>query len=70
MSYRLQLINSTRYLASSLAKLVHNLAEGIHKIKCTNCNMCCLEYANAKDNPIENKCLYCTKNYQKSPMKT
>ena len=41
--YRLQFIDSPRLMASSLSNFVNNLAEGIHKIKCTNCNKCCLE---------------------------
>ena len=34
MSYRLQFIDSARYMASSLSNLLDNLAQGIHKIKC------------------------------------
>ena len=34
MSYRLQFIDSARFMASSLSNLVNNLAEGIHKVKC------------------------------------
>ena len=34
ISYKLQLIDSARFMASSLSNLVDNLAEGIHKIKC------------------------------------
>ena len=30
-SYRVQFIDSARFMASSLSKLVNNLAEGIHK---------------------------------------
>ena len=43
VSYRLQFIDSERFMASSLPNLVNNLFEGIHEIKCTNCNPCCLE---------------------------
>ena len=42
-----------------------NLAEGIQKIKHTNCNVFSLEYTNSKDDLIEYKCLCCNKNYQK-----
>ena len=41
--YSLQFINSARFMASSLSNLANNLAEGIHKIKCINCNTCCIE---------------------------
>ena len=34
ISYILQFIDSTRFMASSLSNLVNNLSEGIHKIKC------------------------------------
>ena len=79
MSYILQLIDSTRFMASSLSNLVNNLSEGIHRIKCEfghnnkkceTCGIkykychCFLEYANFKDDLIECKCLCCNKNYQ------
>ena len=34
ISYRLKLIDSARFIASSLSKLINNLAKRIHKIKC------------------------------------
>ena len=34
ISYRLQFIDSARFIASSLSNLVNNLTERIHKIKC------------------------------------
>ena len=34
ISYRIQIIDSARYMASLLSNLVTNLAEGIHKIEC------------------------------------
>ena len=37
VSYKIKLIDSARFIASSLSNLVDNLAEGIHKIKCYNC---------------------------------
>ena len=51
-------------MAISLSNLVDNLFEGIHEIKCTNCNMFCLEYSNFKDGLIECKGLFCNRNYQ------
>ena len=38
-------------MASSLLNLVDNLAEGIHKFKCKDCDYF-LEYENVKDNLI------------------
>ena len=34
ISYRLQLIDSTRFMVSLLSNLVNNLSERIYKIKC------------------------------------
>ena len=49
-------------MASFLSSLVDNLAEGIHKIKCKDCD-CFLEYESFKDNSIEYKCRSCNKDY-------
>ena len=49
-------------MASSLSNLVDNLAEGIHKIKCKDCDYF-VEYENVKDNLIKYKCLSCNKDY-------
>ena len=35
ISYKLQFIDSARFMASLLSNLLDNLAEGIHKTKCT-----------------------------------
>ena len=34
ISYRLQIIDSIRFMASSVSSLVNKFTEGIHKIKC------------------------------------
>ena len=57
-----QFIDSTRFMASSLSNLVDNLAVGIHKIKCKDCD-CFLEYESAKGNLIKYKCLSCNKDH-------
>ena len=49
-------------MATSLSNLVDNLTEGIHKIKCKDCD-CFLEYESVKDNLIKYKCLFCNKTY-------
>ena len=49
-------------MASSLSNLVDNLAEGIHKVKCKDCD-CFLEYEIVKVILIKCKCLSCNKNY-------
>ena len=78
--YRLQFIDSTRFMASSLSNFVNNLAEGIHKIKCNyghndnKCETCPIKYryydcfltcTNFKDVLIEHICLCCNDNYEK-----
>ena len=70
ISYRLQLINIARFMASSLSNLVNDLSEGIHRIKCKyghddkkykTCGIkykycdCFLEYVNFKDDLIQYK---------------
>ena len=47
-------------MATSLSNLVDNLAEGIHKIKCKDCD-CFLEYDCVKDDLIRYKYLSCNK---------
>ena len=49
-------------MASSLSKLVDNMSEGIHKVKCKDCN-CFLEYQSVKGDLIKYKCLSCIKGY-------
>ena len=78
ISYILQFIDITRFMASSSSNRVNNLSERIHRIKCKfrhndkKCETCwikykyCnlfLEYINFTDNLIEYKCLCCNKNY-------
>ena len=79
ISYILQFVDSTRFMASSLTNLVNNLSKIIHRIKCKfghddkkckTCGIkykycdCFLEYTNFKDDFIEYKCLHCNKHYQ------
>ena len=49
-------------MASSLSNLVVNFAEGIHKIKCKDCDYL-LEYESLKGNLIKYKCLSFNKDY-------
>ena len=62
ISYKIKLIDSVRFMASSLSNLVDNLTERIRKIKCKYCD-CFLEYESVKDNLIKYKCLSCNKDY-------
>ena len=51
-----------------LSHLADNLTEGIHKIKCKDCD-CFLEYETVKDNLIKYKCLYAIKIIQTNLIK-
>ena len=62
ISYKVTFIDSARFMASLLSNLVDNLAQGIHKIKCKDCN-CFLKYESAKDNLIIYKWLSCNKDH-------
>ena len=74
ISYRLQFIDSAKFMSSSLSNLANNLAEGIPEIKCKyrhddkkceTCGIkcrycdCFLEYTNFKDDLTEYKYLCC-----------
>ena len=47
-----KLIDSARFMVTSLSNLVNNLAEEIQKFKCKDC-YCFLEYESIKDNLIK-----------------
>ena len=55
-SYKIKLIDSARFMATSLPNLVDNLTELIHKIKYEDCD-CFLEYESVKDNLMKYKSL-------------
>ena len=38
MSYKTKFIDSVKFIASSLSNLVDYIAEGIHKVKCKDCD--------------------------------
>ena len=61
-SYKIKFIDSTRFTRNSLSNHLDDLAEGIHKIKCQDCNRF-LESESVNDNLIKYKCLSCNKSY-------
>ena len=62
VSYKIKFIESARFMAISLSNFVDNLSQGIHKIKCKDCDTF-LEYESVKNNLIKYKCLSCNKDY-------
>ena len=62
ISYKIKFIDSARFMATSWSNLVDNLTEGIHKMKCKDCD-CFLEYESVKENWMKYNCLSCNKNY-------
>ena len=62
ISYKIKLIDSARFMASSSSNLVDNLTGGIHKIKYKDCDYY-LEYEGVMDDLIKYKCLSCNKEY-------
>ena len=65
ISCKIKFIDSARFMTTSLSNLADNLTEGIHKIKCKDCDFF-LEYESVKDNLIKCKCLSCNENYLKT----
>ena len=57
-------IGSFRFMSSSLSVLVHNLSEGLHSDKCTDCKSC-LDYMITKDDQLIFRYFECNKNYKK-----
>ena len=51
VSYIIKFVDSGRFMATLLSKVVDNLREGIHTIKCKDCD-CFLQYESVKDNLI------------------
>ena len=62
MFYKIIFIKSAVFVASLLSNLVDNLAEGIRKNKCADCDSF-PESDNINDNLINYKCLPCNKIY-------
>ena len=62
ISYKIKFIDNAKFIASSLSNLVDNVAKGIDKINCKDCD-CFLEYESVPENLIKYKRLSCNKDY-------
>ena len=69
ITYKIKFINSYRFMASSLSKLVDNLSEGIHNNKCSDCGFN-LDYIKVtverKNEKLILECYNCKQRYKKN----
>ena len=64
ITYKIKFIDSFRFMATSLSKLVDNLTEGIHSDKCINCKSD-ISYMKVMDETLIFRCFNCKNNYKK-----
>ena len=64
ISYKIKVIDSYRFMSTSLSNLVNNLSDRVHNDKCTYCKSY-LDYMTTKDEQVIFRCFACKKNYKK-----
>ena len=64
ITYKIKFIDSFRFMATSLSKLVDNLTEDIHGDKCVDCKSD-LTYVKVIDEALIFRCFNCKKSYEK-----
>ena len=64
ISYKIKIIDSFRFMSSSLSNLVDNLSEGLHNDRCIDCKTC-LDYMTTKDEQLIFRCFECKRKYKK-----
>ena len=63
ITYKIKFFDSFRFMATSLSKLVDNLAEGVHNDKCNKCRSS-LCFVNAMNETLIFECVDCKKEYK------
>ena len=64
ITYKIKFIDSYRFMASSLSKLIDNLSEGIHNSKCSDCGSN-LDYIKIKNEKLILECYNYKQRYKK-----